>query len=118
MQRVIWAEHEPDDSVEFDPYNDMAGYYFDLLEERLTSIRGTTVSAWSCWTSVVSMCGLMALDTRLGRAGASYPTRLTRPSPTPARPAPAVGLPRLAMSASPKHERGARRGGEGVGPEH
>src|SRR6185312_4777315 len=33
VQRVIWAEHEPADPPEDD--DGLAGYFFDLLEERL-----------------------------------------------------------------------------------
>jgi hypothetical protein len=72
VQRVIWAEHEPDDSKT--PDEDLCGYFFDLLEERLDLYsKDNRFGLEPLDVHVVTMCRLMALDTRLARQWRELP---------------------------------------------
>jgi hypothetical protein len=72
VQRVIWAEHEPDDSAT--PDEDLSGYFFDLLEERLDLYsKDNRFGLEPLDVHVVTMCRLMALDTALARRWRDLP---------------------------------------------
>jgi hypothetical protein len=72
VRRVIWAEHEP---AEGDPpEDDMAGYFFDLLERRLDHYaRDNRFGLEPLDVHVVSLCRAMALDTTLARRWRDLP---------------------------------------------
>ena len=72
LQRVIWAEHEPAEGA--DPDDDVAGHYFDLLEERLELYsRDNRFGLEPLDDHVVSLCRAMALDVRLARRWRELP---------------------------------------------
>jgi len=72
VQRVIWAEHEPDDSAT--PDEDLSGYFFDLLEERLDLYsKDNRFGLEPLDEHVVTMCRLMTLDTALARQWRDLP---------------------------------------------
>src|SRR5258708_15957545 len=66
VQRVIWAEHEPDDSAT--PDDDLSGYFFDLLEERLHLYsRDNPFGLEPLDDHVVKLCAAMTLSVALAR---------------------------------------------------
>ena len=72
IRRVIWAEHEP--AEDDDPEDDMAGYYFDLLEQRLYLYsRDNRFGLEPLDDHVVKMCAAMALNVALARRWRSLP---------------------------------------------
>jgi hypothetical protein len=74
VQRVIWAEHEPADPSEVDEADDLCGYYFDLLEERLDLYaRDNRFGLEPLDDHVVSLCRAMGLDTTLARTWRELP---------------------------------------------
>jgi hypothetical protein len=72
VQRVIWAEHEPADPSEEE--DDLSGYFFDLLEERLdVCARDNRFGLEPLDVHVVSLCRAMGLDTTLARRWRELP---------------------------------------------
>jgi hypothetical protein len=73
-RRVIWAEHEPAEPPERED-EDIAGYYFDLLEERLARLsrEDDGFGLTPLDEHVVAMCAELALPVRLARAWRDLP---------------------------------------------
>jgi hypothetical protein len=68
VRRVIWAEHEPADSSEIDDGDDLSGFFFDLLDERLDLLaRDDRFGLEPLDAHVVAFCRSMGLDTTLAR---------------------------------------------------
>jgi hypothetical protein len=71
---VIWAEHEPADPSEVDEDDDLCGYLFDLLEERLDlCARDNRFGLEPLDVHVVSLCRAMGLDPALARRWRELP---------------------------------------------
>jgi hypothetical protein len=63
VQRVIWAEHEPADPSELGGDDDLSGYFFDLLEQRLdVAARDDRFGLEPLDDHVVSFCRALGLD--------------------------------------------------------
>ncbi len=72
VQRVIWAEHEPAEAA--DPLDDLAGYFFELLETRLDILaRDNRFGLEPLDVHVVSICRDMGLDVGLARRWRDLP---------------------------------------------
>jgi hypothetical protein len=72
VRRVIWAEHEPADPS--DDEDDLSGFFFDLLEERLDLLaRDDRFGLEPLDVHVVSLCRAMGLDATLARRWRELP---------------------------------------------
>jgi len=72
VRRVIWAEHEP--AEDDGPEDDMAGYFFDLLEERLHLYsRDNRFGLEPLDEHVVKLCAAMTLSVALARRWRDLP---------------------------------------------
>jgi hypothetical protein len=81
LQRVIWAEHEP---AELHDADDLSGYIFDLLEDRLDLYaRDNRFGLEPLDAHVVAICRSLGLDTTLARRWRELPDPPGAASPHP-----------------------------------
>ena len=74
VRRVIWAEHEPADPCELDGDDDLAGGFFDLLEDLLDlQARDNRFGLEPLDAHVVAVCRALGLDTGLARRWRDLP---------------------------------------------
>jgi hypothetical protein len=61
-QRVIWAEHEPEEAPDWEG-DDTAGYYFDILEQRLDLLKeDNSLGTRTLDEDVIALCDDLGLD--------------------------------------------------------